>query len=109
MYPIAISAMHEGIDLEMPPRILDFGCGAGRQILQWVRDYPVIDLYGCDVDDDVIRYVNKQFPQIDAYANSFDPPLKYETGYFDAYTQYRYFHIYRPMTGTCGFVSLHVY
>lgn len=83
MLPISISAIYEGIDLDGCPKILDFGCGAGRQILQWSRMYPNIDIYGCDVDDDVIRYINKQFPKIDAYANSFDPPLKYSDGFFD--------------------------
>jgi SAM-dependent methyltransferase len=81
--PIIVSAMHAGIDPDRPLKVLDFGCGAGRQLLQFTKNYPHWQMSGCDVDFDVIKFINRAYPQVDAYASSFDPPLKYADGTFD--------------------------
>jgi ubiquinone/menaquinone biosynthesis C-methylase UbiE len=81
--PIVVSAMHAGIDPSQPLKVLDFGCGAGRQLLQFTRQYPHWKMSGCDVDFDVIKFIHKAYPQVDAYTSSFDPPLKYADGTFD--------------------------
>lgn len=81
--PIAVSAMHEGFDLDCELDVLDFGCGAGRQLLQMTRLFPRLTLSGCDVDSDCIQSVQKLYPQVDAYTNAFDPPLRYGDSSFD--------------------------
>src|SRR5205085_11212470 len=80
---IVVSAMHAGANLYGPLRVLDFGCGAARQILHLTRLYPQLQISACDVDFDVIRFVQQAYPQVDAYASSFDPPLRYPDGTFD--------------------------
>jgi SAM-dependent methyltransferase len=81
--PIVVSALHAGADLSKPLKVLDFGCGAARQILHLTRSYPQLQISACDVDFDVIRFIHRAYPQVDAYASSFDPPLKYADGTFD--------------------------
>jgi SAM-dependent methyltransferase len=81
--PIVVSAMHAGLDPDRPLKVLDFGCGAGRQLLHFTRHYPHWQTSGCDVDFDVIKFIKRAYPQVDAYASSFDPPLKYADGTFD--------------------------
>ncbi len=81
--PIATAALTAGTDLDQPIRVLDFGCGVGRQLLHLTRLYPNVQAHGCDVNDDVIAYLQRAYPQVPAYANSFDPPLTYAGGTFD--------------------------
>jgi SAM-dependent methyltransferase len=81
--PIMVSAMHAGADFSKPLKVLDFGCGAARQILHFTRQYPHLQMSACDVDFDVVRFVQKAYPQVDTYASSFDPPLKYANATFD--------------------------
>jgi SAM-dependent methyltransferase len=81
--PIVVSAMHAGLDVSQPLNVLDFGCGAGRQLLQFTRHYPHWRMSACDVDFDVIKFIKRAYPRVDAYASSFDPPLKYADGTFD--------------------------
>ena len=38
--PIAVAALREGVDLFSGIRVLDFGCGVGRQLLHFTRRYP---------------------------------------------------------------------
>ena len=81
--PIAVSAMREGLDLREKLKVLDFGCGAARQLLHFTRRFPNCSYSGCDVNTDVIDFIHKAYPQVDAYANEFDPPLKWGDGTFD--------------------------
>jgi ubiquinone/menaquinone biosynthesis C-methylase UbiE len=83
MLPIIVAAMHEGFEFDKNQNVLDFGCGVGRQLLHISKWYPKINLSACDVDADVITYIHKTFPRVSAYANSFDPPLRYESDSFD--------------------------
>ena len=81
--PIVVSAMHAGIDPNLPLKVLDFGCGAGRQLLHVTRHYAHWQMSACDVDFDVVKFIKGAYPQVDVYASSFDPPLKYADGTFD--------------------------
>src|SRR5271155_2159102 len=38
--PIATMALHCGVRLRDKVRVLDFGCGAGRQLLHFTRNFP---------------------------------------------------------------------
>ncbi|MDN5869245.1 MAG: class I SAM-dependent methyltransferase [Nitrococcus sp.] len=81
--PIVSCALQKGIALNERIRILDFGCGVARQLLHFTRRYPNPAYYACDVDETSIAFVQKAYPQVEAYVNAFQPPLKYLDGFFD--------------------------
>ena len=81
--PIITSAQREGVRFDKGTRVLDFGCGVGRQLLHFTRNLPEPDYYGCDIDDTSIDFVQKAYPQVDAHTSSFSPPLKYDDAFFD--------------------------
>ncbi|MBA4749726.1 MAG: class I SAM-dependent methyltransferase [Alphaproteobacteria bacterium] len=72
---------YAGKQLSEYESILDFGCGVGR-IIRFLKD-KCKSVSGCDVNNRVIEYCNKNFPEIDAYQSSLLPPLMYEDGTFD--------------------------
>lgn len=81
--PIATCAQREGVRLEQNLKVLDFGCGVGRQLLHFTRKYPSPSFFACDIDDTAVTFIQKHYPQVSAYTNKFTPPLRYETGFFD--------------------------
>ena len=40
--PIITAAYIEGLDLRAPAAVLDFGCGVGRQLLHFEKNYPAL-------------------------------------------------------------------
>lgn len=80
--PIATCAIREGIKFEKNIRILDFGCGVGRQLLHFTRWYPKPNYYACDIDKNSIDFIVKNYPRVCAYANKFNPPLEYKDSFF---------------------------
>lgn len=83
LMPILTAARIYGVDLDQPVNVLDFGCGVARQLLQLTRNYPRVRAHACDAHPDNVRYIKRVFPNVDSYANSFDPPLKYADNTFD--------------------------
>jgi len=81
--PIVVSAIQQKVKLDKNIRILDFGCGVGRQLLHFTRHFPDPDYYACDVDDTSIAFIKRGYRNVHSYTSSFNPPLKYETGFFD--------------------------
>lgn len=81
--PIATCALRENIKLNDPIRILDFGCGAGRVLLHFTRHFQNPYYYACDIDDTVIIFIKNNYKRVQAYKNSFRPPLIYENSFFD--------------------------
>jgi SAM-dependent methyltransferase len=81
--PIAVSAQFQGIRLDQNVRVLDFGCGVGRQLLHFTRKYSAPAFYACDIDETSVAFIQKSYPQVQAYTNSYFPPLNYEPGFFD--------------------------
>jgi len=81
--PIAACARREGVRLDQKIRILDFGCGVGRPLLHLTRMYPVPSFYACDIDHTSVAFIQKGYPQVQAYTSKFSPPLAYESGFFD--------------------------
>lgn len=69
------------LNFEQPLRFLDFGCGVGK-VLMGLRDYKNLELYGCDIDKDVITWCVKNL-SASCYQNDLLPPLKYPDNYFD--------------------------
>jgi SAM-dependent methyltransferase len=65
------------------PRILDFGCGSGRVLLQ-LRDLGSrVDLRGVDIDPDAIRWTQAHIPWASTSVNRELPPLACEDAAFD--------------------------
>lgn len=83
LLPITTAALLNGVDLDGHAKVLDFGCGVGRQLLQMTRKFPDALVSACDANPDNIKYIQNAFPQANAYANNFDPPLNYADGTFD--------------------------
>ena len=82
--PIAVCAQYNQIDLSCEDvNILDFGCGAGRQLLHFTKRYSAPNYYACDVNDSLFPFLQKNYPEVQFYCNSFEPPLKYESDFFD--------------------------
>lgn len=81
--PIVTSAIAFGVDMDRPIEVLDFACGAGRQLLQLTRLYPNVQAHACDIRGDAIASLQRLYPKVDLYANRFDPPLRYEDRTFD--------------------------
>jgi SAM-dependent methyltransferase len=69
--------LHENI------RVLDFGCGVGRQLLHFTRNYPNPAYFACDVDDTSVAFISRNYPGVQAHTNGFSPPLDYPAGHFD--------------------------
>ncbi|NNC59934.1 MAG: class I SAM-dependent methyltransferase [Erythrobacter sp.] len=81
--PILMGAMAEGFEPDEDTHVLDFGCGVGRQLLHLKRWFPAMKISAIDVDREVVDYVARTFPGVDAYCNDFDPPLKFADNSFD--------------------------
>jgi SAM-dependent methyltransferase len=62
--------------------ILDFGCGAGRQI-RWFHDHPSsCKVYGADIDEESIAWAQTYMRFADFLVNDLLPPLPYKTNMF---------------------------
>jgi SAM-dependent methyltransferase len=81
--PIATLATREHIDLEKPIVVLDFGCGVGRQLLQFTRNYPAPSYHACDVHPDYVSFVKQHYPSVEVKQSGFTPPLDYSDDTFD--------------------------
>jgi SAM-dependent methyltransferase len=81
--PIAVAALQAKVDLNSVIRILDFGCGAGRQLLHFTRRFPAPSYHACDVNGPAVQFVKRHFPQVHALQNAFRPPLPFDDAHFD--------------------------
>ena len=81
--PIAVCALRAGVRLDQSIRVLDFGCGVARPLLHFTRTYPAPAFYACDIDDTCVAFIQANYPKVQAYTNSYFPPLKYDSGFFD--------------------------
>ena len=81
--PIAVLARHYGVNLRSGVAVLDFGCGVGRQLLHFTRDYPRPQYAACDVHPQYVEFVARAYPQVSASVSPFHPPLTYAEDQFD--------------------------
>ena len=81
--PIAVLAEHYGVDLRSAVAVLDFGCGVGRQLLHFTRDYPRPKYAACDVHPQYVEFVTRAYPYVSASVSAFNPPLTYADHQFD--------------------------
>ncbi len=64
-------------------RVLDFGCGWGRLLRVFLRDFHTRNLHGTDVDAEVIELARQLLPQVEFSVNDRLSPLAYEDESFD--------------------------
>jgi SAM-dependent methyltransferase len=81
--PLAVLAEREGVNLRSSIKVLDFGCGVGRQLLHFCRDYPSPTYFACDVHPQYLQFLRRAYPQVTTYTSSFVPPLAYNDNQFD--------------------------
>ncbi len=82
-------------------RMLDWGCGSGRNTVHFLRDPDVPEVHGCDIDGEAIEWCRRNLPNgIFAEARP-DPPLCYDDGFFDLVIGCSVFtHLSEDMQGT---------
>lgn len=65
-------------------RVLDFGCGAGRTLRQFVPEADAARFSGCDIDQNSIAWLDANLsPPFTAFVNGERPPLPQPGGSFD--------------------------
>ena len=67
--------------VELRGRVLDFGCGCGRSARNFAG-LP-IDLHGCDVNAEAVRWCEQNLPHMAATVNAAEPPAPYPDATFD--------------------------
>ena len=72
-----------GVDLARAHRVLDFGCGCGRTLRWFLRDFPGVEFHGADVDEEAIAWCRRNLPGGHFERNQPQPPLPYADGFFD--------------------------
>jgi len=72
-----------GVDLAGTRRVLDFGCGCGRTLRWFLRDFPRVEFHGVDVDEEAIAWCRKNLPGATFFQNQANPPLPYPDRHFD--------------------------
>jgi SAM-dependent methyltransferase len=65
-------------------RVLDFGCGAGRTLRQFLPDAETAEIWGTDIDEASIGWLQENLcPPLNAWRAHALPPLGLEHGTFD--------------------------
>ena len=65
-------------------RVLDFGCGAGRVLRQFVPEASTAEFWGCDIDGPSIDWLRGNLcPPLRAFQCDEAPGLPHADGYFD--------------------------
>src|ERR1700722_20119899 len=65
-------------------RVLDFGCGAGRTLRHFADKTAEAEVWGCDVDEPSIHWLNDHLcPPFRVFLNDQDPPLDHASSSFD--------------------------
>ncbi len=63
-------------------RMLDFGCGCGRVLRHW-SGLAGPKIHGSDYNRRLVRWCETNLPFAEFSVNELDPPLAYESGFFD--------------------------
>lgn len=80
----------QGVDLEQLGAILDFGCGAGRMVRQWVG-LQGVEIHGCDYNARLVEWCRRGLPFASFEVNRLEPPLPYSDGKFGLVYAYSVF------------------
>jgi SAM-dependent methyltransferase len=84
MHDEIVGALPDGWEFD-GRRVLDFGCGAGRLLRQFLSEAEVAEFYGSDTDREMIEWARKHLcPPVTAVdVNDYAPPLRYPDSHFD--------------------------
>ena len=64
--------------------MLDFGCGAGRTLRQFLDEARSCEMWGCDIDEASIAWLKDHLcPPLHVFVNGSEPPLPHPDGAFD--------------------------
>jgi mutator protein MutT len=74
---------YAGFELHDGAAALDFGCGCGRTLLWFARQFPNVRWHGADVDAESIEWCRSSIPGGVFCVNGPLPPLLYGDGTFD--------------------------
>jgi SAM-dependent methyltransferase len=87
----------DGTSVEELDAVLDWGCGCGRVLRQWV-DLPGTRVAGCDIDGRMIDWCKRNLPFADVAVTGMSPPLPYGDGAFDLIYAFSVFtHLTEPL------------
>src|SRR5580658_313172 len=75
--PIVTMARFYGIKFDRSTKVLDFGCGVGRQLMPMTRYFPDAQYFAVDVDPSSIEFIRQNYATVHAGVNGFMPPLKF--------------------------------
>lgn len=69
-------------------RVLDFGCGSGRLLRQFLDEARLAEFHGSDIDEEMVSWVRQHLcpPIADVRVNREQPPLDYPDDHFDLVT-----------------------
>ncbi len=74
----------EGIDpYQMVGKVLDFGSGCGRVLRHIHKLIPNAQLFGCDIDENIIEWNRKNLCFAKWFINKYLPPTDFESSFFD--------------------------
>jgi len=78
-----LGALPPGWNIE-GKRVLDFGCGAGRTLRQFIPEAEIAEFHGCDIDEPSIEWLDEHLsPPLHVFANRESPPLERPDASFD--------------------------
>lgn len=72
-----------GLELKAGSRVLDWGCGCGRVARNWQEQSNNIEFYGCDLNEQLINWSQRNIPFGSFRLTGLKPPLPFPDGYFD--------------------------
>ena len=82
----AYSDFRDAIERHRPlasiDRMLDWGCGVGRNTVHFIRDAPALEVHGCDLDREAIAWCQEHLPGGRFARSAPEPPTPYEDGFF---------------------------
>ena len=75
--PVITMARFYGVKFDKSTNVLDFGCGAGSQLMSITRHFPDAKYHAVDIDPSSVAFVKKSYPRVDCYLGGFMPPTKF--------------------------------
>lgn len=77
------SAIHRLRPLDSIGRMLDWGCGAGRNTIHFLLDRRIDEVHGCDIDAEAVAWCRENMDGGTFAVAPPDPPMPYDSGTFD--------------------------
>ncbi len=82
---------NNGYSLKQFKSVLDFACGFGRLTKPLFRLIPEAEIFGCDIQRDLVSLCQRSFPKGHFITNEVAPPLDFDDSLFDLIFSYSAF------------------